>query len=198
MSAVHEAIVNAVPQLERYKEHTIDLGIQCMKVSSKNKKALAKAIEKSLLEGRGVFYVLEAKTGQEEILSRKGFCPKCNTAFEPLDPRLFSFNSRYGACPACNGQGVNPDSGKVCDQCRGKRLNEQALLVKIADYTIADMASLSVDEALRFFPSLHFSDRDSVIAKLLIPEIITRLEFLSRVGLPYLTLDRSGNTLSGG
>ncbi|MGA1867422.1 MAG: excinuclease ABC subunit UvrA [bacterium] len=184
--------------LERYKEHSIDLVINEIKVASMKEAEIKKIIEMVLMEGRGIFYAVDRQSGKEEAFNRKGYCPQCETVFEELDPRFFSFNSRYGACPACNGLGFSPENGQVCSHCEGKRLNELALLVKIAGYTIADMTALSVEEAKKFFPSLSLSKRDHTIAHLLMPEILTRLEFLQRVGLPYLTLNRRGDTLSGG
>ncbi|MGA1825233.1 MAG: excinuclease ABC subunit UvrA [bacterium] len=184
--------------LERYKEHTIDLVVKKIRITPAKGSDIKEIIEMALMEGRGIFYAVDVISGKEETFNRKGYCPQCETAFEELDPRFFSFNSRYGACPACSGIGIISESGEVCPRCNGKRLHELALLVKVAGYTIADMVALSVDEAKEFFPSLFLSQRDRVIANLLIPEILTRLDFLSRVGLSYLTLDRRGNTLSGG
>jgi len=186
------------PSLERYKEHSLDVAIERIRVAPENEERLASAISLALLEGKGQFYALDMGHNTEEIFSRKGYCPRCGTAFEPVDPRLFSFNSRFGGCPACDGLGILPETGERCTRCQGTRLNERALSIKIGEYTIADMASLAVEDAVRFFPSLRFSARDRIIANLLIPEIMVRLAFLMRVGLSYLTLDRSGDTLSGG
>ncbi|MEW6378155.1 MAG: excinuclease ABC subunit UvrA [bacterium] len=196
-----------MPDLARYREHSVDLVIGKIDPGSATEDEMTAAISTALQEGRGTFSVLSAEGGarakemREEIFSRMGYCPHCETAFEPLDPRLFSFNSRYGACPACEGLGIVPETGAACPrcpQCQGKRLNEKALSVRVAGYTLADITAFSVEEAREFFPSLRLNDRGQVIAGLLIPEIMTRLEFLIRVGLPYLTLDRSGDTLSGG
>ncbi|MGA1844933.1 MAG: excinuclease ABC subunit UvrA [bacterium] len=186
------------PSIARYKEHSLDVAIDRIRVDPEDREHLASAISLALQEGRGQFYALDMENNIEETFSRKGYCPHCGTAFEPVDPRLFSFNSRFGGCPACDGLGISTETGERCTRCQGTRLNERALSIKIGEYTIADMASLAVEDAIRFFPSLRFSPRDRIIADLLIPEIMVRLAFLHRVGLSYLTLDRSGNTLSGG
>ncbi|MGA1839479.1 MAG: excinuclease ABC subunit UvrA [bacterium] len=186
------------PELDRYKEHSIDIVIDRVKVLRENREQLASSVFFALNEGKGQFYAIDTKNNHEEIFSRKGFCPRCETAYEPIDPRLFSFNSRYGGCSACDGLGTLSENGSPCPECNGKRLNERALSVKIADYTIADMSALTVEGSIWFFPSMRFSEREQVIADLLIPEILARLEFLKKVGLSYLSLDRSGDTLSGG
>ncbi|MEW6328249.1 MAG: excinuclease ABC subunit UvrA [Thermodesulfobacteriota bacterium] len=191
-------LLEKVPQLERYREHSIDVVTRSLTVLPEDEPGIAESISQALLEGKGMFYLLDLKDGREETFSRKGYCPHCETGFEPLDPRLFSFNSRYGACPACEGLGILSENGAICPRCKGKRLNEQALSVKVAGYTISDVVSLAVEEAKRLFLAMHFSDREKAISELLIPEIMARLDFLARVGLPYLTLERSGDTLSGG
>jgi len=89
-------------------------------------------------------------------------------------------------------------STSTCPACKGKRLNREALSVKIGGYTIADTADLSVEEARLAFESLKLSERDRQIAHLVLKEISNRLTFLSDVGLGYLTLSRTATTLSGG
>ena len=85
-----------------------------------------------------------------------------------------------------------------CPKCHGKRLNEQALSVYIDKYNIDDLSRLSVDELKDTLENISLSNRNQKIANMIINEIKSRLEFLSNVGLGYLTLNRSSNTLSGG
>ncbi len=85
-----------------------------------------------------------------------------------------------------------------CNVCNGKRLREEANYVKINDATITDLVDLPLDELAPFFKGLELNKYDAKIAKRLLIEINTRLEFLSNVGLDYLTLNRRSNTLSGG
>ncbi len=85
-----------------------------------------------------------------------------------------------------------------CSDCKGTRLRKDAGYVKVGGYSITDITSVSIDEALQRIKKLNISDRDKFIAKQLLIEIETRLQFLSDVGLGYLTLSRKSNTLSGG
>jgi len=85
-----------------------------------------------------------------------------------------------------------------CSVCEGKRLRKEANYVKIGDATITDLVDLPIDELAVFFKGLKLNEYDTQIAKRLLVEINTRLEFLSNVGLNYLTLNRKSNTLSGG
>ncbi|MBW1605953.1 excinuclease ABC subunit UvrA [Lactobacillus sp. Sy-1] len=86
----------------------------------------------------------------------------------------------------------------TCQTCHGYRLNERALCVKINDQNISQVAAIDVQKELNYFSALKFGEKDSVIAKPIIKEIIDRLTFLKNVGLDYLTLARSAGTLSGG
>ena len=89
---------------------------------------------------------------------------------------------------------------KPCPVCHGKRLNIQALSVKINGYDIADATELSVSNALEWFRALpkKLTQKENDIARVILREIISRLEFLQNVGLGYLTLNRKAGTLSGG
>ncbi len=85
-----------------------------------------------------------------------------------------------------------------CHVCHGKRLNEEALAVKIEGQDLGDLSQLSVEHALEFFDSLNLTTTDTTIAKPINKEIKDRLTFLRNVGLDYLTLNRKAGTLSGG
>lgn len=86
----------------------------------------------------------------------------------------------------------------TCPLCHGQRLNESALSVRIKGKNIADVCDMSVDKLLDFFDDLKLSTEKTEIAKSILKEIKARLKFLSDVGLNYLTLSRSSETLSGG
>ncbi len=85
-----------------------------------------------------------------------------------------------------------------CPECKGTRLRKDASFVKINDHSITDIVLMPLDEALALFQSLKLSDHDAIIAKRLLAEINNRLQFVSDVGLSYLTLNRLSNSLSGG
>lgn len=85
-----------------------------------------------------------------------------------------------------------------CSVCKGKRLRKEADYVKVGGYSISDLIELPIKKLVPFFEDLQLSEHDGKIAKRLLKEITTRLDFLSKVGLSYLTLNRKSNTLSGG
>ena len=86
----------------------------------------------------------------------------------------------------------------VCPECGGSRLRKEALYVKIGGKTIADIVSMNVDALIEFFDGLQLDEHDTKTASRIITEIRSRLQYLSDVGLGYLTLDRLSSTLSGG
>ncbi|MGH7795959.1 MAG: excinuclease ABC subunit UvrA [Candidatus Binatia bacterium] len=288
--------------LERFKEHNIDIVIGKAKVGGREVEAM---IDQGLRLGNGVIHLISERG--EQIFNQRLFCLGCGIGYEPLDPRLFSFNSRQGACHQCGGMGftsnfdpdlifadprrplrdvisgISPGSsvngseveralqrllqdlkdehdvdidkpfGKLakkvqqtilnggssrgafiglvpflnelgqagdenaaseldalmteapCSACQGRRLNQRAQAVKVEGKTIWQITALAVDEAREYFAALDLSysgngnaARDQAVADKILREIQQRLNFLSEVGLPYLTLDRRADTLSGG
>lgn len=85
-----------------------------------------------------------------------------------------------------------------CSVCKGKRLRKEANFVKVDNKSISDLIELPIKQLMPFFNGLQLSEHDTAISKRLLKEITTRLEFLDKVGLGYLTLNRKSNTLSGG
>ncbi|MFA5020647.1 MAG: ABC-ATPase UvrA [Patescibacteria group bacterium] len=160
---------------------------------------------------------------EEILLSANWTCPVDGTSFPEVEPRLFSFNSPHGACPECHGLGrkekwvlrteiegqdeeddesTNKYKQVVehCAVCDGKRLNPYALAVTINKKNIAEVCALPLDRAHQFFSDYYnqMTERDKTIAETVVFEISARLDFLLKVGLNYLTLDREAETLSGG
>ena len=182
--------------LSRYHEHTIDF------VTAKLPNPhWEESVTKTLDEGGGALIVLEPD-GHEEIFSLKGVCPSCGIGLPALDPRLFSFNTKHGACSRCDGLGRigRFDNGRtsICPKCGGSRLNSEALSVKIKDHSIWDVVSQPAKEAYEILKLFSFAPHERPIADPVMAEILTRLSFLNRLGLSYLSLSRSGDTLSGG
>jgi len=286
--------------LERFKEHDIDIVVGKGKAGSREVEAM---IDQGLRLGNGVIHLISQRG--EQIFNQRLFCLHCGIGYEPLDPRLFSFNSRQGACVNCGGMGfqwdfdrglIFPDpkrsvreslsalaglfSGNAahlrrvlarlgealeesrgidttkpwarlakktqeeilyggggrkafggiiprlrelwdddeaseelgellaetaCGACGGRRLNSRAQAVRVNGKAIWQVASFSVEEAKYYFDEFRVAhevngdgERDRAVAKKIIREIQQRLNFLAEVGLPYLTLDRRADTLSGG
>src|SRR5260370_26180236 len=86
---------------------------------------------------------------------------------------------------------------KPCPTCKGQRLKPESLAVTVADRNIAQVCELSVSGAIGFFEGLAFTEREQLIARGILKEILERLQFMIDVGLEYLTVDRAANTLSG-
>ncbi len=209
--------------LARHKKHDIDALVDEILVSEfkSDKKAaverLSEAVERALQESEGLVRIEEH--GVERLVSAKFMCAYDGFSFPEVEPRLFSFNSPYGACPACNGLGTKHlFSDEPCPVCHGARLRPEALNVflektpkeseeplpdvaeriKQGRLNIVEITSLSIEQAYDYFIELDLSKKDQEISKTVIKEITARLKFMLDVGLDYLTLDRRANTLSGG
>ena len=87
---------------------------------------------------------------------------------------------------------------KVCPECKGSRLRPIVNHIKIQNYSIIDVSTFSVKQSLEFYQNLKLDKTQEKIAKMILNEVVARLEFLNNVGLSYLTLNRAANTLSGG
>ncbi len=186
--------------LSRYKNHTIEIVID--KVMTNDSSRLFEAIETALDYSDGLVDVIyPSKPETKTIYSSRFSCPNDGFSFPELEPRLFSFNSPYGACPNCHGLGKEDVFLKtICPSCKGKRLKEEALSVKIANKNIWDVISLTIEDCYNFFGELHneLNEKQLKIAGGLIDEILNRLDFLLEVGLDYISLNREAETLSGG
>lgn len=278
--------LNPIPELARHKEHDIEVVLP-----RTDPDQLAESVRRGLAMGGGILHVEREGGGEKRVFSRHLYCPVCDKGLAPLDPRLFSFNSRQGLCPACMGLGTvkqinsdrlagDPDlplkdglfaflrstisqdaerelerqwirelgidpakpasemdraawesilhgkrgkfSGLLkiltditeeeeawkfvqplydelpCPECGGSRLNAQARSVYFRDFTISDFSRLSVSELRETWNRFKFGPHEEPIAGPVAKEVGVRLSFLEKVGLEYLSLDRSGDTLSGG
>lgn len=283
-------------KLGRYKLHNIDVLIDRFNPAEEDRGRIAESVEMALKVGKG--QVIVSSSGEDVLYNENYACTKCGRGFEELAPRMFSFNSPYGACPECKGLGflmkidpelVIPDktvafrNGAVkpwqeaggrglflyyrrmlrhvlrkinkdmdsrpcdltgeelsvilygsqdhdfegilpnlerlfhqtesqyrreeilkyirevrCPLCKGGRLKQESLSVRIAGKSIMEATSMSIKEAHAFFSTLKLKDADKIIAKQILKEITNRLTFMEEVGLSYLTLDRMTHTLSGG
>ena len=206
---------NDWPRLDRYQEHDIDLPVAELTIDPAREADLREALERTLAYGKGQLRVA-GPDGETHLYSTERACPGCARSFEPLDPRLFSYNTRHGWCPRCYGTGVilkgfdaeqtgeerhwrKTDEQPVqCDACQGHRLRPEALAVRFVERSIADFGAWSVAEAASFFADMTLDGRARAIARDILVELQGRLGFLQSVGLGYLTLERAAPTLSGG
>jgi excinuclease ABC subunit A len=298
--------LDALPELAPRKSHNIEAVVDRIVVREGIAPRLAESIDNALLHGDGVLILTELKADAtdrsdpnswtDRLFSTLYACPDCKIGFEELEPRTFSFNSPYGACPACDGLGVRtqfdpelvlPDlnlsmehgamapwksmtaaalkkpkgevekflaahkaswqtplvelsektqegllagDGKkflglltlleqqyatateanarqkleafrgdvVCAECGGARLRPEARACRVGGMAIHEICALTVANARAFFQQLKFEGTDALIGEPLANEIIHRLEFLEKVGVEYLSLDRTADSLSGG
>lgn len=294
--------VEQPPTLARQKAHQIEAVVDRLVLREGIRPRLAESIQLGLRHGDGLVAacVEHRRNGEatwtDTLFSTHHSCPNCRIDYEELEPRSFSFNSPYGACPECEGLGarlgfdpdlVIPDdalslaqgaiapwrgasasqqkklrealqgflksagvrwnmplakyppkarrqllegNGKQfigvqsllekqyattlndarrqalelfrsempCTACGGSRLRPEARSVRIAEKSIDQVTALTADEAARFFGALKFSRDERAIAVPLLSEICSRLQFLVKVGLGYLNLNRAAATLSGG
>ncbi|MEI6511147.1 MAG: excinuclease ABC subunit UvrA [Candidatus Uhrbacteria bacterium] len=191
-------------KLKKYQQHTIEVVVDSIPsaelASKEGRQRLAEALQTAVERGNDVALVL-FPDGTEQSLSSKFSCPDDGFSFPEIEPRLFSFNSPYGACELCHGLGVKEIfSEEICVACEGRRLRPEALSVWMPStkLSIVDITNMSIETAVDYFLSLSFSDRDKEIAGPVLKEVMNRLQFMLDVGLHYLTLNRMAGTLSGG
>ena len=204
-------------ELSKTKKHDISFVVDFilideLKLLESKKDAmvrLSESIERALHEADGLVEIETINSdGEEEkfIMSNKFACSNCGFSFPEIEPRLFSFNSPYGACQTCNGLGTKYFGAlDECEDCGGKRLRKEALNVFLSDkkedkINIVDITNLTIEEAKKYFEKLQniFTKKELEITNVVIKEIESRLEFMLNVGLDYLNLNRKADTLSGG
>lgn len=297
--------------LDKKKKHDIAVVIDRLAVRKSITQRLADSVETALGLAEGLVEI-EVIDGNTFMFSEHFACSDCDINLPEIEPRLFSFNNPYGACPVCTGLGMKleidlrlviPDGSKTfaqgviaavsnnvnsyfmkqvvavlekfnftldvtwnelpeklqqtllygsgnekfaflyenlqgeirhhetafegiipllerrhreamsesmrldiesfmastpCPECHGKRLKPEALAVLIGGKNICDVTSLTVRDCIKFFDTLELTERQQIIARQILKEILARLHFLNDVGLDYLSLDRASGSLSGG
>lgn len=300
-------------ELDKNKKHNIEIVVDRLVVKESIRSRLADSIETATGLSNGILLV-DVIDGEEKLYSLDYACPEHGVSIEELEPRMFSFNNPFGACPTCSGLSVfmkpdpnlivpdknlslrqgaikasgwnNVDGGTIaqmymegiankydftldtpfkdipadgvdaimygtkgeklkltrkneygtgsymtafegvcnnierrykettsdwsraeleqcmstvkCPECHGARLRKESLCVTVGGINIDEFANKSIVKAIEFLDSLTLTDREQMIAKLIVKEIKDRLTFLRSVGLGYLTLARSSASLSGG
>ncbi|MFN5807681.1 MAG: excinuclease ABC subunit UvrA [Burkholderiales bacterium] len=289
--------LDQAPVLGRHQRHAIDIVVDRLKISADASARLAQSLETALLhaEGRALLVPMETPDAEGSLFSNRFACPQCGHALKQLEPRLFSFNNPAGACPSCDGlgiegyfdplrvvqfpnlslasgaiagwdrrnasafsalqalsrtlgfsldeawdalspscqeavlhgqgkfEGVLPNlerrwketdtsavreelaklrSSRSCQSCAGTRLRAEARHVRVgprdADHGIWEISSWTLKQASVWAESVQLPGAKAQIGARILREIAARLRFLNDVGLQYLSLDRSAETLSGG
>ena len=297
-----------IPSLDRYKMHDIEIVMD--RTDAINTSRITVAIEEGVKKSDGLIKIIDDKN-LEKLYSAKQACPVCGLSFEELQPRMFSFNSPFGACEECSGLGIKMEfdkdlivpnkelsiadgaiklykniidgwrtqqlgvvakengfdiftpinkltkkqkdilffgsqkdidfkfetkngnsfthnrsweglipkserlyrqtesdyrkkelekfmKTKECPKCKGKRLKAKILAVKVNKKNIIEITELPIIKIIDFFKNIEITDKENEIAKHILKEINSRLDFLEKVGLGYLSLSRTAGSLSGG
>jgi excinuclease ABC subunit A len=212
-------------RLERFKEHDIDVLIAEVKST---KDDLAKLLEKALHVGKGTIRILTAEkkfhllsssqscsicgTSYEDLDPRHfsfnsphGWCTECRGYGMVPRKRQYLDLAKFDSVLAAEVDAertierMDDEDLVLCNSCSGSRLREDARKVQVLGAPIESLSRLSISHASLHFEKLNFlTKREQLIARDIIPEIHQRLQFLEKVGLGYLQLDRSARTLSGG
>ncbi len=227
-------------RLDRFREHTIELPIGDVRIEPANEPRLREVLAAALEAGKGMVHVMADLDHLDEamrsgapsaqlatrVFSIRRACPSCGASHPEPDPRMFSFNSRHGWCPACMGTGVCVEGWRedsdvsrededrrldshldeqaaagelaACGECGGERLNPIARNVLFRGQSISRTTAQPVETLAHWLDHLQLSAREAGIARDVLAEIRSRLSFLREVGLGYLALDRDSPSLSGG
>lgn len=193
--------------LKKNIRHTIELVVDRIIIKEHYKKQIRRALE-SALKYSNTILVNIVEENRDLIFSSLLSCPNCGINLPNIEPKLFSFNSKYGACPKCKGLGfenieseeeeIDEINLKTCSLCNGNRLRQEALAVRINGKNIAELSNVTLDELETFLRELPLSSYEKNVSDRIINEIILRLEFLKKIGISYLSLNRPSFSLSGG
>lgn len=200
--------VDRLPRLESFLPPppcTVEVVIDRLKVRPGMEQRLAESLETALGVSVGAMgarghrvRAVSMDSGAEHLFCTRFSCPQCDYTLQELEPPLFSFNSPTGACPACHGLGQD------CTTCYGARLGPQARAVVVGHAaqgrTLAALNAMALHEVQTWLGHFPWQLQGSKveIAEKIVHEIAARVQFLNDVGLSYLSLGRSAQTLSGG
>jgi excinuclease ABC subunit A len=183
-----------------------------LEAGKSGRERLTDSVETAFARGHGRMALL---TDREEItFDQRTVCPRCGIEYPPLEPRLFNPNDPQGACPTCEGTGVQghgdkrrkgqgtadgqPGEAAPCATCGGARLNELALCVRVGGKNIAQWMGLTAEDLAAFCAALGLPEDRRAAGGVLLEQVRTRLGYLLAVELGYLTLDRPARSLSAG
>jgi excinuclease ABC subunit A len=213
----------SLPTLVAGKPHHIEIVVDRLIIKDGIRSRVEESIDLALQLGQGQCMVSHDEAGvwTDRLYSSLLACLTCDTSYPSIEPGDFSFNSPRGACATCHGLGtiVPPEASAVdevlvCPDCHGARLSPLPLSVLIDETSIGQLMSMTAPQALqtlvswslsRGWPGIEgpaespgISDATGHLSRYLLPEIQNRLQVLIDLGLDYLSLDRSGDTLSSG
>jgi len=192
--------------LEKNRKHTIEVLIDTIRVGPDSERRLREAVGKALEVSEGEALAVD-DSGRERFFSLSLLCPYCEISLPELEPRNFSFNSPYGACPKCHGLGYETRldewgelelTDEVCPECGGARLKAESLSIKIGDRNIHEIGELPADALLGELVRFEFSAAEQLVASKILKEIGDRLRIMESLGMSYLQLNRTAASLSGG
>ena len=193
-------------ELERMKKHNIEILIDDIRISPSSRSRLVEAVESALEMSGGGLLALKPDDS-EAYYSLSLLCPYCEINLPELEPRSFSFNSPYGACPRCHGLGyqtILDEWGEVvltddlCASCGGSRLRKESLVVEVGNRNIFELTDFSINQLIEELSCLEFSSSQERIASPIRKEILSRLLVMDELGMSYLQLRRTTGSLSGG
>lgn len=197
-------LLDEVPQLAPRKSHTIEAVVDRLVIREGIESRLSESVQLAMKLGQGVIAALldsgQPSDLEERLYSTLMACIECGSSFQEIEPRTFSFNSPYGACEECEGVGRMAESNRDCPACGGGRLRPEALAVTVDRKSIAEVTKMSLRDAKDWLAGLvdQLSASERLIAQPIRAEVIRRLTYLIEVGVHYLALGRSAETLSGG
>jgi excinuclease ABC subunit A len=186
--------------IDKKKHHEIDLIIDRIVINKAVHHRLAEAITLAEKLSGGLVKIKEENKDVMTI-SNKYSCINCGISYTDIEPRTFSFNSPYGACPKCDGLGyltIDEEHKELCKECNGARLKKESLNIKISGNSIHDLSKKSISNLKKELESFVFEGNKKIIADKIIKEITERLGFIMDVGIGYISLSRASGSLSGG
>ncbi len=214
-----------IPSLPRQPSYQVDVVVDRLILNRESTQRLAESLEIAAHHSNGRVTVLR-EGGEEQRFTEKFCCLHCGRDAAAPTLSLFSFNHPTGACPQCKGMGVIADdasaydtipgngatsadqpmtqlgwlssAGGLCPGCGGGRLNRQAQAVTVGGLTIDSLSALPVADLHAWLANLQLPTSQREIGVRVLDEIARRLQTLIELGLPYVSLDRPTNTLSGG
>ncbi|MGE3954152.1 MAG: excinuclease ABC subunit UvrA [Parachlamydiales bacterium] len=174
--------------LQKGRKNRLSLVIDRLKIRPAIRGRLFEAVETAAAIGENRIAILR---GEEEIPFNLSFSvPSTGKSYPEITPRTFGFNGPDGMCPACTGLG--------CRTCKQERLNPLARHVLLEGISLGELCHKPISEVFPFLEALKMNEEDARLLSEVREGLLSRLQFLLRVGLGYLSLHRSAPTLSNG